>query len=630
MRAYTALYVLRHTINGLRDYGIEPQVWGGEPSCTHVWGGEGKNGQRQRNGAEGGLHDGRPTDKLADNVTLHPSTGSFCRLCGCWRGSLGLEPTLSLYLDHMVEVCREVRRVMRHDATFWLNIGDSYAGSGKGGNPDAGKQATNRGSQTIGVLYGKVGETAKQAAVTNVTRDAVGFKAKDLMMVPARLAIRLQEPYHFGPIKREIDRAWLAGIVDADGCIGIRRGDNGKWNPSYIPYLSVGCSDLAILDRCAEITGLGKVNLKSHAGDTDPRGIKQRRDGYLWRLDGQIASKVIRDILPYLVQKGIQARVCDAMNQSQAEHRPARNKPVEKDIVAYRQALYEGIKSLNQRESVDLPKIPEPLTNIEPGWYLRSDIIWAKASAMPESVTDRPTSAHEHVFLLSKAARYFYDSEAIKEEAKSDHASGNGYARSEQLSRGGRGQSDQWSDVGGKRNMRNFMLLGPEPFPLAHFAVYPTAIPRIAILAGTSERGVCPKCAAPYARVVDKRFTRQADVSEARGVRGAFEQKPMDGSNSWEGFPRGSTETQTIGWRATCRCDAGEPVPATVLDPFAGAFTTCLVSERLQRNSIGIELNPTYCEMGRKRLAEDASLFFAETPAESRSEDESPRQAMLL
>jgi hypothetical protein len=71
-------------------------------------------------------------------------------------------------------------------------------------------------------------------------------------------------------------------------------------------------------------------------------------------------------------------------------------------------------------------------------------------------------------------------------------------------------------------------------------------------------------------------------------------------------------------------------MPATVLDPFAGAFTTCLVSERLQRNSIGIELNPTYCEMGRKRLAEDASLFFAETPAESRSEDESPRQAMLL
>jgi DNA modification methylase len=49
------------------------------------------------------------------------------------------------------------------------------------------------------------------------------------------------------------------------------------------------------------------------------------------------------------------------------------------------------------------------------GWWLRSDIIWSKTSCMPESVTDRPTNAHEHVFLLTKAARYFYDAEAVAE-----------------------------------------------------------------------------------------------------------------------------------------------------------------------------------------------------------------------
>src|SRR6202000_3151561 len=49
------------------------------------------------------------------------------------------------------------------------------------------------------------------------------------------------------------------------------------------------------------------------------------------------------------------------------------------------------------------------------GWYLRSDIIWAKPNPMPESVTDRPTSSHEHVFLLTKSARYFFDAEAVRE-----------------------------------------------------------------------------------------------------------------------------------------------------------------------------------------------------------------------
>jgi hypothetical protein len=91
------------------------------------------------------------------------------------RGQMGLEPTPDEFVAGMVEVFREVRRVLRDDGTLWLNIGDSYSGSGKGGNPEAGKQATNKGSQSVGVLYGKTGETARQAAVTNVTRDVHGI-----------------------------------------------------------------------------------------------------------------------------------------------------------------------------------------------------------------------------------------------------------------------------------------------------------------------------------------------------------------------------------------------------------------------------------------------------------------------
>jgi len=107
---------------------------------------------------------------------------------------IGLEATPDAYVQQMVTVFREVRRVLKDDGTVWLNLGDSYAGSGKGGNPDEGKQATNKGSQSIGLLYGKVGDTARRAAVTNVTRKTweIGAKPKDLLGIPWRVAFALQ------------------------------------------------------------------------------------------------------------------------------------------------------------------------------------------------------------------------------------------------------------------------------------------------------------------------------------------------------------------------------------------------------------------------------------------------------
>jgi hypothetical protein len=91
-------------------------------------------------------------------VTSPPYFG--LRDYGC-EGQMGLEPTPDEFVAGMVEVFREVRRVLRDDGTLWLNIGDSYSGSGKGGNLKEGKQATNKGSQSVGVLYGK---TAKRPA----------------------------------------------------------------------------------------------------------------------------------------------------------------------------------------------------------------------------------------------------------------------------------------------------------------------------------------------------------------------------------------------------------------------------------------------------------------------------------
>ena len=200
------------------------------------------------------------------------------------------------------------------------------------------------------------------------------------------------------------------------------------------------------------------------------------------------------------------------------------------------------------------------------GWWLRSDIVWHKPNPMPESVTDRPTKSHEFVFLLSKAARYYYDAEAIRTEAKAptakmpdgrDSGSGahgtihrngreKGTKTDKQRGHGRRhaGFNDRWdamergeqqADGGNARDVWTIPVAG---FPGAHFATFPPELPRRCILAGSA-------------------------------------------------------------------------VGDTVLDPFGGAGTTGLVADRLGRNAVLIELNPEYAVMAERRIHADAPLFAA-------------------
>lgn len=138
---------------GLRDYGLPAAVWGGEPDHDHEW--------------------GAPV-----------AQGSFCR-CGAWLGSLGLEPDPFLFVDHMVDVFRAVRRVLRPDGTVWLNLGDSYASHDPGDrrdgqflNPDG--RRPNKGQGAGPAARNRAGAVRSGA-----------FKAKDRMLIPARVAIAL-------------------------------------------------------------------------------------------------------------------------------------------------------------------------------------------------------------------------------------------------------------------------------------------------------------------------------------------------------------------------------------------------------------------------------------------------------
>ena len=274
---------------------------------------------------------------------------------------------------------------------------------------------------------------------------------------------------------------------------------------------------------------------------------------------------------------------------------------------------YDHDDKLPQRESAMRPRTPDGLKPKDlmmvparlamalqdDGWWLRSDIIWHKKAPMPESVTDRPTSAHEHVFLLAKAPRYFYDADAVREEGAGRMDLGN-------MRYEGRLDPGSWTNTekaeANGRNQRNVWTLGPEPFPEAHFATFPTEIPRRAIKAGTSERGVCADCGAPWVRQVER-----TPMVLARSERGT--QMGEFGRTQTSGTMVQAPSSRTIGWTPGCRCDAGDPVPAVVLDPFLGSGTAMLVADQLGRACVGIELNPEYAAMAERRVISSAPML---------------------
>jgi DNA modification methylase len=257
------------------------------------------------------------------------------------------------------------------------------------------------------------------------------------------------------------------------------------------------------------------------------------------------------------------------------------------------------VKTLKAKDLIGIPWMVAFALRSD-GWYLRSDIIWAKPNPMPESVIDRPTSAHEHLFLLAKSPRYFYDADAVREP----HAAGTAKRyEAPFVDRYAQAASGGWrGEFGGKdgaqlnpngRNKRNVWEIVTQPYPDAHFATFPPKLVEPCVLAGSSPKA-CGECGAPWRRLTETEYRvhenwfgdKQA-ARHSRGEAGTSYREPVG--------------TQTVGWETTCghQDDAGRCV---VLDPFAGSGTVGVVCEWFDRDFVGIELNPDYCEMAKRRI----------------------------
>lgn len=247
------------------------------------------------------------------------------------------------------------------------------------------------------------------------------------------------------------------------------------------------------------------------------------------------------------------------------------------------------------------------------GWWLRSDIIWAKGSAMPESVTDRPTKAHEYIFLMTKSANYWYDADAIREPCKVEsserakravsdtHKNLHIPGQSQHSMHKARANGDEYP-MPTTRNKRTVWHVNPKGYDSAHFATYPIALIDPCVKAGCPPQ-VCVECGAPWKRVIEKEriATRPGIISATDNTKDLFIAKGSGGNTELR--YRYETKTTTIGWQPTCDCNASTR-PGIVYDPFMGAGTTALAAIQNSRHYIGSELNPEYVAMARQRIAE--------------------------
>ncbi|MGK2898569.1 MAG: DNA-methyltransferase [Burkholderiaceae bacterium] len=398
---------------GLRDYGTA--TWeGGDAECKH---------QQGRPGA--GRADGVVDERAQRNRDGAGAMGGDCKRCGARRidQQIGLEPTFAEFIERMVEVFREVRRVLRSDGVAWVNMGDSYASSG--GHTDNGASSQRQGRANL--------SEQNRGSYSTI---AQGTKPKDLLGQPWALAFALRDD----------------------------------------------------------------------------------------------------------------------------------------------------------------------------GWWLRSEVIWHKPNPMPESVTDRPTKAHEQVFLLTKSARYYFDSDSIREPHARLWGENNGgsWAHTEnqppETKAGNHSGAYPLPNPAG-RNARSVWTIATEPYPDAHFATFPTELPRRCILAGTSERGACAECGAPWARVVERgelvaRTENDGKWYELPKAQAAAGTNVKGRSEGW--LPNHQRTATTTGWSPTCAHEA-PTVPCVVLDPFLGSGTTAWVAKTLGRHAVGIELNPEYLALSIRR-----------------------------
>jgi hypothetical protein len=315
------------------------------------------------------------------------------------------------------------------------------------------------------------------------------------------------------------------------------------------------------------------------------------------------------------------------------------------------------------------------------GFFLRSAPPWIKpGNAMPESVTSRPTTAHESLFLLAKTSDYYFDMDNIRRGLVSaDRIGEDGFFRGNRRSRNDvddvriNGHRDDRESMNranpAGRNLRTSdffldslddaiahhearaaelrrardsggmvagddgdsaaVLINPESYRGSHYAVMPSRLASILVKCSTSEAGCCSKCGGPFVRVVEQGELKPLPTSGFYTTRtDSYAKGPMDRGGKHQrlaGSQMCYRERHHLGWRPSCTCPDPTTRRPVVLDPFAGSGTTAVVSLALGRDCVCLDASAEYLAMARHRLERP----HAKPPAPVRPDEALPLFANL-
>lgn len=470
---------------GLRKYQIPDSIWDGDEGCDHQWG---RLLPSHHPGQVLQQKDGPNKQGAAARGQTSPS-GQFCLLCSAWRGQLGLEPTIDLYVSHLVQIFREVRRVLRSDGTLWLNLGDSYA-SGKGScyNPGGGERSLGKHLKNAGVYY------LERSNISDLREQ--GLKPKDLCEIPS-----------------EVVRALRA---------------DGWWLRNRIPWIKKNPMPGSVEDRPVNNVEYVFLLSKSRTYYYDSESTKiamaeYERQRRLREYEQGLTST-------YPLQRDNQTGFANLGKTS-----------ICRDVKVRQKQALTGIR--NRRDG---------------DWFLES------FSGLLQDDEGSPVA-----FILNIqpfGGEQCQNCETI-------------------YSPGPYHRLQEYKEVinGQEQSNRICKACGRWDSWLSHFATFNQELIEPMIKASTSEKGCCPKCGAPWVRMVQKERIREAAPSGNSEI-GRWSRKD-------QGAVGGRmTETKTLGWEPSCPCDAGDPVPCVVLDPFSGSGTTPRASEKLRRRAIGLDL----------------------------------------
>lgn len=497
-------------------------------------------------------------------------------------GQIGLEATPEECVIELVNVFREVKRILKEDGTLFLNIGDSYFGSGRGttGHNGIGNQTKRQGfsSSPVGVRNEVFCDTSD--------KEPVNYQVYGCLCVS------------------------LCGV-----CREVYQNDRSHNNGLLLPMLIASLS-LPILERMGFVNGHFPTwdfyHLENHILTAIQGQENFPTHEYVQNLSfqGSMLGESFRQLLDWCLRRDSSSSclLCGRTlidNGQMYEHKLGEvsekqhcNQDIALSSVEHQShnqninmackycASYKPQRTIKNKQSQTLK--PKDLIGFpwmvafalrNDGWFLRQDIIWHKTNPMPESVRDRCTKSHEYIFLLSKSRKYFYDYEAIREPV-----TGGAHMRKASDTGVGFGHG-----IDKKKRCRP-RVKTPQGWDTSvgeggHGAIHKSG----------RKQGVGPKSAPAGSGIKANESFQSAivDLVDSRNKRSVWTMatQPYSGAH-FATFPEKLIEPCIL---------AGCPEGGTVLDPFGGSGTTGRVATMHRRNAILIELNPEYIKLQKKR-----------------------------